>query len=127
MGYEEYVLIESVKYTSRRNVYLDSDSTDVLTKDFFLQQNKMAAPISYERSYFHDETGILRAVALGLGRALVAKNEISKRDPVRRVPGFKSYKLPVFLGYTVQKFYSNIINKTIDKLIKECPKYLCKK
>jgi len=97
IGHEEFIAIESSKFTSRNKVYLDTSPADTTTERFFQKQANTQP--KYRRSYMHDEMGILEGVILGLGRAIKPVHMLPKRAPIRRVPKFKPMKKNVYLYY----------------------------
>jgi len=124
LGEEQYVLVESSKYTSRQTVFLDSDLTDSMTSDFLAIQPKKLRPLTYSRSLLSNEAGIIRAVALGIGRAVVAEAEISKTRSVRKCKEFKPYGLPSYLCYQRRQLYSKLHNSILPILQLGCSKFL---
>lgn len=117
LGEESYVLIRSSRYTTRRNVLIDSDPSDVITDDFFKAQVPQKRLTEYVRSYMHNEAGILRAVELGLGQAVIAEREIRKTSKVEKVAGYRPLKLPSYLQYSSHAQRSQLLSSVIAQLI----------
>lgn len=69
LGLEEYVLIEPKNIKCRENVFLDHDSNDTTTNDFFNFQEK--PPKKWKRSYFDEIYTIIDGVLAGAGRAVI--------------------------------------------------------
>ncbi|MEY4668924.1 MAG: hypothetical protein RL518_1623 [Pseudomonadota bacterium] len=124
LGEERYVLIRSTRYNTRLNVFLDSHVSDVLTDDFLKIQKPSKRKTQYSRSYFHNETGIVRAVELGLGQAVVAERELLGGAKVRKVAGYKSLGLPAFLQYSAHAKRSKLLSRIIEVLLGSAPSFL---
>jgi DNA-binding transcriptional LysR family regulator len=117
LGHERYILVKSKRYDGRADVYIDSDPTDTLTNDFFAQQVPSKRPKHYHRSFLHNETGIVNAVALGLGRAIVAENELAHRNDLVKVPGYKPFLLPIYLQCSKYMQGSKLFSLLRDALV----------
>lgn len=113
IGVEEYVVIESVKYQSPQDVYLDNGPHDNATESFFQFQSKEQP---YRRSFMGDVYGIIEGVEEGLGRAVMSKHLVSKNKKVKILKGFRPYKRPIVLHYYERSFYPELINRTINEL-----------
>jgi DNA-binding transcriptional LysR family regulator len=124
LGREQYVLVESSKFKTRNNVFLDSDLSDSMTADFLATQPRKLRPSTYSRSFLANEAGIFRAVAQGIGRAVVARSEISGNGEVRICRGFKPYGLPSYLCYQRRRFYSKLHHLVLPILLDGCRKLL---
>lgn len=117
LGEERYVLVQSKRFRTRNEVYIDSHISDVITQKFFNQQPKSKHPSSYRRSFLHNETGIARAVALGIGRAVVAEKEVFLTPGLEQVSGFKPLLLPNFLQCSKQVDRSRLFSSVKSILI----------
>ena len=115
LGVERDVLIESSRHTNRETCYIDHDPRDNFTEKFFLSQTGSTVP-RMERSYFDDIYGLIDAVGEGLGRAVVPVHLLDPSMPVRVVPGFRPYEVPVFLHYHRQPYYTRLHQAVIDTL-----------
>lgn len=93
---EEYVVIESSKFKGIKDVYLDHDVNDQMTEIFFEKQ--LSVP-KYRRSFMGDVYGIIDAVELGLGRAVMSKHLIEGNKNIQIVKGFKPFKREIILHY----------------------------
>ncbi len=71
IGEEEYVVIESAIGTVHKDLYFDHDLNDQTTKSFF--EIQVNTP-NYRRSFMGDVYGIIDAVEMGLGRAVMSKH-----------------------------------------------------
>ncbi|AZZ37859.1 hypothetical protein CIK05_13975 [Bdellovibrio sp. qaytius] len=108
IGHEENVVIESKKIISgREDIYLDNDSEDQATFNFFKAQGN-GKNKKFKRNYLDEGNAILDAVELGWGRSIQPRHLIEGRNNLRIVPGFKAIKVPIYLNYFKQPFYLKI-------------------
>lgn len=114
LGREEYVVIESARFDSPSDVYLDHDSADTATADFFSAQKATSKP--KRRAYMGDVYGIITGVELGLGRAVMSRHLIADNRRVRVVKGFKSYSREVVLHFFEQPYYSRLHHEVVTAL-----------
>ncbi len=114
LGFEDNVLIESKDPRSRRNVFLDHDSEDDTTFRFFESQGERRKKL--ERAFLDDIYGILDGVALGFGKAVVPRHLLEFEKRVRVVPEFKAVRIPVYLNYYRQPFYTRLHSKVVEHL-----------
>lgn len=122
LGNEEFICIESKTATPRSNVYLDVNPHDRITESFFkIQENP---PKKYQRSFMHDENGIMKGVQLGLGRAIKPRHTVKITDDVKTVRGFVPLIRPVYLRYSKKQYYTRLEKLVIENLQKEVPKLL---
>jgi DNA-binding transcriptional LysR family regulator len=120
LGNEHSVLIESSKHRGRDGCYLDHEPRDNFTESFFLSQTGSTVP-RMERAYFDDIYGLIDAVSAGIGRAVVAAHLLTPDMPIRVVPGFLPFEVPVFLHYHRQPYYTRMQQAVIQTLTSECP------
>lgn len=118
LGQEKYVLIECGKSLERENVFLDNDSTDLATENFFKAQG-IKAP-KYQRSYFDDCYGIIDGVSLGLGKAVMPEYLVANNSKVKIAKGYKPYRVNIVLHHYHQPFYSKLHNQVIEQLTANC-------
>ncbi len=123
IGVERSVLIESSRYSGREHCYIDHDPRDNFTEKFFLSQTGSTVP-RMERVYFHDIYGLIDAVCEGIGRVVLPVHLLEPDMPIRVVPGFRPYEVPVFLHYYRQPYYTQMQQAVIDTLRRECPSLL---
>lgn len=114
LGQEEYVIIESAKYASPSDLYLDHGPDDYATESFFKSQP--GTQKSYRRSFMGDVYGILNGVELGLGRAVMSKHLLKGNSRVRMIKGYKRYFRDVTLNYFEQPYYSRLQTEIIKQL-----------
>lgn len=122
LGSEKYVLIESMKSSRRDDIFLDNNSGDRATENFFKAQGGKTP--KYRRSYFDDCYGIIDGVALGMGKAVMSEHLVADNDKIKIVKGFKHYKVDVVLHYYHQPFYSKLHQSVIELLTKNCNSFL---
>ncbi len=121
LGKEEYVVIESVKYKTPADVYLDHGPHDTTTEDFFRAQ--VTSPKNYRRSFMGDVYGIINGVEEGLGRAVMSKHLIKKNTKVKIIPGHKKFSKTVSLNYFDQSFYSALHKAVVEEFKEQAPQY----
>lgn len=122
LGQEEYVVIESARHESPEGLYLDHGPHDNATESFFRSQP--GAPARYRRSFMGDVYGILDAVELGLGRAVMSKHLLKDGAKVRVVEGYRRYRRPITLNYYEQAYYPELHRKVVEVLRENCAAYL---
>ena len=120
LGYEEYVVIESTKYKTPEDTYLDNGQDDMATENFFKSQK---TKIKYKRIFMGETYCILTGVEEGLGRAVMPRHLFSDKKSVRIVNGFKPFRRAITLHYYTQSFYPKLHQTVIDELINNCKKF----
>lgn len=117
LGYEENVLIEPKTAHARADVFLDHDLEDDRTLRFFeAQGRKQKKP---NRAFLDEIYCILDAVELGMGRAVVPQHLLRAERRVQTAPGLKPLRLPVYLNYYRQPFYTRLQKAVIERLTQE--------
>jgi DNA-binding transcriptional LysR family regulator len=114
LGQEEYVVIESEKYETPADLYLDNAPEDHATEKFFASQSK--GPRNLRRTFMGDVYGIIEGVETGLGRAVMSKHLILKNRHIKVLSGFNKYKMPVTLHYFEQPYYSKLAQAIFKEL-----------
>jgi DNA-binding transcriptional LysR family regulator len=122
LGLEEYVVIESAKFDSAENVYLDHSQSDLSTEAFFRAQTNTAKNL--KRKYLGDVYGIIEGVELGLGRAVMSKHLVKKNSKVKIVNGFKKFNRTITLNYFERPYYSRVHQKIVAELLEKVPRLL---
>lgn len=122
LGQEKYILIEPTKASDRQDIFLDNAADDRATELFLKAQSGKAA--KFRRSYFDDCYGIIDAVAMGLGRAVMPEHLVANNKYVKIAKGSKPFKLDVVLHYHQQSFYSKLHQAVIKNLQDNAPRYL---
>ena len=111
VGHEDFVVIESQKNKSAKDLYLDHGPSDNATEDFFRFQGQ--SPKFYRRSFMGDVYGIIDGVELGLGRAVMSKHLIDENKSIKIVSTFQKMKRPVCMYYFEQPFYSKLMKEVV--------------
>lgn len=114
IGKEEYVVIESAKFQSPKDVYLDHGPHDSATETFFDLQGGSVKP--YRRTYMGDVYGIIDGVEQGLGRAVMSKHLLLENKKVKLVTGFKKHHKDITLNYYERPFYSKLHQKVVEEI-----------
>jgi DNA-binding transcriptional LysR family regulator len=122
LGLQELVAIESSKYSQRKNTFVDSRAEDLTTETFFSRNPSFRR--DYERSFLHDEEGIVNGVTLGLGRAVVFSTMLRPGLPVRRIPGWKSLRWKLYLTSRRQSHPPKLLQVANQVLMEAIPKIL---
>lgn len=123
IGIERNVLIESARYDSREDCYIDHEPRDNFTERFFLSQTGATVP-KMLRAYFDDIYGLIDAVSEGIGRAVVPVHLVKPEHNVRAVAGYRPFEVPVILQFHKQAYYTRLQHAVIDTLTRECPALL---
>ncbi len=122
IGFEENVLVEPKNGIFRYNVFLDHDSEDSTTADFFNIQDR---PLnSWKRSYFDEIYAIIDGVLNGVGRAVIPLHIAKQIEGLKVSKEFRAMKTPVFFCYYQQAFYTSLQKKVIQEIKIKVPKIL---
>lgn len=122
LGTETYVLVESAKHKTNKDIFLDHNPEDTATELFFSSQK--TKPKKLERSFMGEVYGIIDGVAEGLGRAVLSKHLIQGRKDLKIVRGMKPHKRKVTLHYYEQSFYTRLFKRIEEELINRSSLYL---
>ncbi len=122
LGEEENVLVTSAQYDPPADLYLDHDTDDQTTVEFFAAQSRAAPAI--RRGYYDDVYGIVEGVAMGLGRAVIPRHIAEAEKRLEIVKGFQPVKVPVHLQYFKQPFYTQLHDTVVESLTKRAGKAL---
>jgi len=115
VGFEKNVLIESKKFSSREDVFLDHDQFDSTTFDFLkLQGNRNPQP---HRVYYDEVYSILEGVRQGHGRAVVPLHLVQKDPKLKIVKTKKIHEVPVYLNYC-DKGYLTRLEAQVVKILR---------
>jgi DNA-binding transcriptional LysR family regulator len=115
LGDEEYVMMESRRHAGRRDVFLDTSPADRVTEQFFNAQPARLRPASYQRSFLHDEPGILLGVELGLGRAVKPRHTASAA--VRIDETYRTLRKPIYLQVRKQRYVGRVQRDVQDIVV----------
>ncbi len=122
LGEEENVLVTSAQYDPPEDLYLDHDTADQTTVEFFAAQSR--PPPLLRRGYYDDVYGIVEGVAMGLGRAVIPRHIAEAEKRLEIVKGFQTVKVPVHLQYFKQPFYTQLHATIVEALTKRAGKAL---
>lgn len=122
LGKEEYVVIESSKHVSPKDLYLDHGPHDNATESFFNSQQSF--PKAYRRSYMGEVYSIIKGVEEGLGRAVMSKHLLKNNNKIKILRGYKKYVRDITLNYFEQPFYSSLHNEIVSQLVDNTNIYL---
>jgi DNA-binding transcriptional LysR family regulator len=117
LGDEEYVMMESRRHGAggaRRDVFLDTSPSDRVTEWFLAAQPARLRPASYQRSFLHDEPGILLGVELGLGRAVKPRHTASAA--VRVDERYRAMPKPVYLLTRRQRYVGRLQREVRERV-----------
>jgi DNA-binding transcriptional LysR family regulator len=114
IGLEDYVVIESSRFKTPKDIYLDHGPHDNATTSFFEFQGIKES--TYRRAFMGDVYGIIDGVENGLGRAVMSKHLIVKNKNVKVLSGYKRYNRKITLHYYQQSFYPKIHQKIVEIL-----------
>ena len=122
IGKLEMVAICHEKYRERSATLLDTKPSDRTTLEFMLAHTcKLDA---YERSYLHDEEGIIRGVEYGLGRALVLKSLLHKSQYHLIDPQFQPSCWTLYLHVFKQNLRPRLLMEVEKELRAQLPKVM---
>lgn len=106
LGYEENVLITSSAVPKNSKVYIDHDEEDRMSFDFLKHQGQKSP--QFQRHYLDEIYSVVDGVQEGLGRAVVPRHLVAHNRAVREVPGYKALKVPIYISYYAQSFYTQL-------------------
>jgi len=122
IGFEENVLVEPKNGIFRDNVFLDHDSEDTTTADFFNIQDRPTK--SWRRSYFDEIYSIIDGVLNGVGRAVIPVHLAKQIEGLKVSKGFRAMKTPVYVCHYQQAYYTSLQKKVIQEIKSKAPKIL---
>jgi len=124
LGQEVYVLIESAKRKTTKNIILDHDSEDSTSEAFFRSQkgqSKKDGKPHWHRSFLDDIYSIIDGVKMGWGRAVVPRHLVKNEKQIKLVKGYQPLMVPVYLNYFEQSYYTKLFVKIKETLRSEIP------
>ncbi len=122
LGDEINVMVESKKFDDIPDVYLDHHPDDRTTIDYLkIHEDKIR---KLNRSYYDNINGILAAAEAGLGRAVIPLHILSEHKSLQVVRGERKLKVPVYLCFLKQPFYSKLHIAVLEVIKKEVPRLL---
>lgn len=122
LGNEINVLVESKKFNDIPEVYLDHHPDDRTTIEYLKIHDDKVQKLN--RSYYDNINGILAAVDAGLGRVVVPLHMLGECKSLQVVRGELKLKVPVYLCFLKQPFYSKLHLAAHDIIKKDVPRFL---
>lgn len=122
IGTEKYVVIESARFATPVDVYLDHGPEDNATESFFRSQ--VVRQQAYRRGFMGDVYGILDGVAQGLGRAVMSEHLVQQDRRFKVVKGHKAYHRPLALAWMRQGYYSRLHKEIRSLLVSKAADFL---
>ena len=116
LGHEEYVWVRGKNMAEREGVFLDHDAEDLFSYEFFKLQGRKDLPRA--RSFLGSIAAIIEGVTLGWGEAIVPRHLIRGRKEIKVVERQKPMRVPVYLNYFEQPYYTRLQEKVIEELTK---------
>lgn len=120
VGIERNILIQGKNY-SGPELYLDHDEDDQTTQKYI---SKFKGKTKFERSYYDDSYGIIEAVRLGLGKAIIPYHLIKDDKDFSVIDKGSQMQNPVVLHYYRQDFYTKLQQAVISYLEQGCKNFL---
>lgn len=114
LGYEENVLVRPRRHKLSHEVYLDHDPNDLTTARYFQKGQGKAKKL--ERRFLDDVYGLIDGVRLGCGQAVLPRHLIEGEKDLEVVDGERVLKIPVWLHYPAQPYYTQLHRKVREAL-----------
>lgn len=121
LGFEHNVLVQKKKYDGPE-IYLDHDSNDTVTEDYFKTAKKKTKKL--ERRYLDDVYGLLDGVTDSLGLAVLPTHLLTNHRDVEVLNPDVVLKTPVSIYFYKRPFYSKLHEVVLDQIIKSSRKIL---
>lgn len=113
IGIEELVHISP--FGSHKNLpFLDHDEIDQTTFEFLKQQSM---PLDITRHFYSDIYGIIDAVKLGLGQAIVSKHLIVNQNKICIHRHKRNIKSSIYMCYFKRNFYPKYFKELISLMM----------
>lgn len=122
LGDEINVLAESKKFSDIPDVYLDHHPDDRTTIDYLRIHDDKITKIN--RSYYDNISGIIAALEAGLGRAVIPLHMLNEHKSLQAIRGERQLKVPVYLCYLKQPFYSKLHLAALEVVKKDVRRFL---
>lgn len=116
IGEEEYVEIESSKYITPKNLYLDLDYRDPATWAFFRAQGRV--PANLKRAFMSDVYAIINGVEEGIGRAVMPRHLLESFHQIKIVKNTKVVPFKISLVTLAQPMHLKLHQAVIDQIKK---------
>lgn len=121
LGFEHNVLVQKKRYQGPE-IYLDHDSHDTLTEDYFKIAKRRTKKM--ERRYLDDVYGLLDGVTDSLGLAVLPTHLLTGHRDLEILNPEVVLKTPVFIYFYKKPFYSKLHESFLDQLIESSRKLL---
>ena len=108
------------------DIYLDHDERDFTTEAYFNLSTK-ASPNNIQKRYLDDVYGLIDGINLDLGKAIVPKHIIQNLKNIRILNPRTILKVPVYLVYFENPYYSELQKQVIKELSEVVPSLLAQK
>lgn len=122
IGHEVNVLVKSTRKNIRDHIYLDHDSNDQTTYEFFKHQGQKN--IQIQRNYMGDIESILQAVHLGLGLAVIPVHLLNEQKGLEQIKKYKSLRIPIYFSFYKMPFYTELQKQVTKMVLEELPAQL---
>jgi DNA-binding transcriptional LysR family regulator len=122
LGDEVNVLVESKKFEDIPTIYLDHHPDDRTTIEYLKLNDDSVSKLN--RAYYDNINGILAAAEAGLGKAVIPLHMLSDHKSLQVVRGERRLKVPVYLCFLRQPFYSKLHIEALAVIKKEIPRLL---
>lgn len=126
LGYEENVLAQNKNSKQKSDIYLDHDERDFTTEAYFKLTTKKL-PTNIQKRYLDDVYGLIDGIELDLGKAIVPKHIIKDSKDIKILNPRTVLKVPVYLVYFENPYYSELQKQVINKVCEVVPKFLAQK
>lgn len=124
LGYEDYVLIKPTSKRNQLTTYLDNDPADLTTQHFFNQQTN--PPKKWSRHFLDNIDLIIEGVRAGLGNAIAPLHLVKNQKGLEIDKRYKTLRIPVYLTYFKQAYYTALQRHAIELLTREIPPYFAR-
>ena len=111
---EKNYWVKSKKYQGDL-IFLDQDETDTTTQKFLRKKSNE----KLNRIYMDDIYGILDGVKMELGLGVLPKHLIQEYSNLEIIKDYGEKKVPFYLYFHKQPFYSKLHDSLIEALLKK--------
>jgi DNA-binding transcriptional LysR family regulator len=120
VGIERNIIIQKKNY-SGPDIFLDHDEADQTTRKYFA---KFKPKFKFERSFYDDSYGIIEAVKLGLGKAVIPYHLVIDDKDLQVIDKDSQMQNSVYLHYYKQDFYTKLQEAVLSALEDQCRRIL---
>lgn len=122
VGHESNVMVEAARGCLRPEVIFDHDPADRWSQEFLKKSSRKIS--EWRREYMDDIHGIIEAVAMGWGRAVVPRHLVRARRDLRVLKEFKTWRTPVLLVQHDDELPTKWRLEVERRLVERLPKIL---